>query len=234
MTACALALAAVPAAATTTAQAATITRAQSDGATYLVFQATPGVHDRLEVFHGPQGVTFSTFMSESSHQSDVCTSPAGNRPHEVLCSLEGVDALYVDTGDGDDEVAATHANGTLGLPIVIAGGEGDDRLRGGAGDDLVGGEAGNDKIDDSAGADAMDGGPGDDRFGSAFASTGDVVKGGPGADVAAFSREQPFTVSLDGQATTASRARATTTRRSSTSRSTAAARRSSATTARTA
>jgi Ca2+-binding RTX toxin-like protein len=65
--------------------------------------------------------------------------------------------------------------GTVTLPPIIQGGDGNDSLLGGAGNDVMFGGTGNDRLDGGAGADTMEGGLGNDTY--YVDNLGDVVQG---------------------------------------------------------
>jgi Ca2+-binding RTX toxin-like protein len=102
---------------------------------------------------------------------------------------------------GNDFVNARGSNGAglhfLG-PVVIEGGEGDDRLRGSSEPDTLIGGAGNDRIEGQESADLIDGGPGNDNISAGDGA--DTVTGGPGADSFALSAGDDVVFADDGEA----------------------------------
>src|SRR4051794_12063365 len=182
--------------AATPAKAGVVSRVQADGYSALVYEATPGLRDSVQMYQYGRTLTVSTVFGEDNVESSVCRQV---RSYQVDCDLSGIDLAVVDAGDGDDTVNASQETNSVEVPLVIVGGPGDDSLRGGAGDDKIDGNDGDDKIRDSLGADLMSGGENDDEFFSALASSGDVVQGDSGRDTAILIREAPYTVSLNRQ-----------------------------------
>ena len=88
---------------------------------------------------------------------------AGN---DTVLGDDAVDAINVDTGDGDDQIAT---------------GAGDDTITAGAGDDVVDAGTGNDSVDGGAGDDVLDGGDGADTLNGG--ADNDVLDGGAGDDL---------------------------------------------------
>ena len=97
-------------------------------------------------------------------------------PLEPAYSCAGVTSVVVTASGGDDFIAAS----TLGVPIAIDGGEGDDSLTAGSGNDTVNGGPGDDFLQANLGADA--------------------ISGGAGVDEVNFGLRASIAVSLDGQA----------------------------------
>jgi serralysin len=88
-----------------------------------------------------------------------CENVPGDRTR-VRCTLRNAPTgMFVYAGDGDDVVI-----NRTGIPSMIDGGAGNDRLTGGSGADFIGGGAGNDRIRGGAGDDDLLGGDGDDRL----------------------------------------------------------------------
>lgn len=106
----------------------------------------------------------------------------------AYCSV-GVNGLRIDLGGGQDSVEVA-ADATVTVPIVVDGGEGDDRLTGGSGaetflggvgDDLLDGRGGGDRLEGGAGADRLKGSAGDDTI-EARDGEVDTVECGLGGD----------------------------------------------------
>jgi ELWxxDGT repeat protein len=102
--------------------------------------------------------------------------------------------LEIRGGDGDDVIDCS----TLSIPVVVNGGNGNDKVAGGSAPDTIGGAAGKDTLDGGLGNDRLNGHGGHDRlFGNAGAdrlygydgndlldgsSSGDRLYGGNGSD----------------------------------------------------
>jgi len=137
----------------------------ADGRNFAIYSASP-----LEVGGG------------------VCAHPEG-MPNELLCETDKISGFEVNTGGGDDTVTIGR---TVGVPVTLRGGPGNDRLMGGsgvvgdkliggAGDDELWGRAGPDLLYGGSGNDLLCGGQGDDRL---VGGTGDdVLKGEAGEDL---------------------------------------------------
>ena len=85
-------------------------------------------------------------------------------------------SVIADLGDGADRIRLAK----LPVPVVIDGGDGDDRITGTAFADTLIGGPGNDSFDGAGGADVLIGGDGDDRLNGGAGR--DVLIGGNGAD----------------------------------------------------
>ena len=103
-----------------------------------------------------------------------------NNDDNLDVTLEAVEDVFVDGGDGDDTIwaAGSLATGAMfTVNLTATGGDGDeggdgrDTFQGGAGNDTLRGNAGNDTLKGATGNDRLNGGPGDD-----------ICKGGLGAD----------------------------------------------------
>lgn len=97
-------------------------------------------------------------------------------PSEVLTTMGEV-ALTVEGDGGDDLLDAT----TWGDPVVLLGGDGNDRLVGGPGADLLSGGGGSDNLVGAGGADVLEGGAGTDRADYSGSPFGVRVRLGGGA-----------------------------------------------------
>jgi Ca2+-binding RTX toxin-like protein len=179
-----------------TAMAATVTRAT--GGT-LVYTADPGRANSVNVqSDDSREITFYTAGGDPIGAIAAGCTRSDIYPDEVVTCAPG-SAVRVELGDGDDRGVISEA---VSVPVVVAGGTGndvlddglrsnsldggagDDRLNGGAGDDRLLGGDGNDDLQGKAGRDHLDGGAGDDLLhpdGHEDASA-DVIDGGPGHD----------------------------------------------------
>lgn len=162
-------------------------------------QATPGV--TVVIAGGEEADTISisvspqdghSFVIESAAPLEVgggvCTHPEG-MPNQLVCDSTRVSAFEVNAGGGDDSVSASR---TLGVPVTLRGGPGNDRLTGGGsvlgdrliggtGDDVLNGTGGPDVLYGGPGNDVLIGGSGDDRL---YGGSGDdKLYGGSGDDV---------------------------------------------------
>ncbi len=152
-------------------------------------QATPGV--TVVIAGGEEADTIAisvsaqdghSFVIESASPLEagggVCTHPEGT-PNQLVCDSTRVSSFEVNAGGGDDNVAVGR---TLGVPVTLRGGPGNDRLSGGAsvlGDRLIGGP-GDDVLSGMGGPDVLYGGPGNDTL---IGGQGDdKLYGGPGDD----------------------------------------------------
>lgn len=113
------------------------------------------------------------------------------------------DAVVLDGGPGDDDLEGP----TTALPVVLAGGDGNDDLLGGQGPDRLDGGAGADVLDGNDGDDAVLGGTGDDTLRGGRTRSADLVDGGPGRDTIAGDwfdannpEDAPLAVTFDGVA----------------------------------
>lgn len=100
-------------------------------------------------------------------------------------TLQGVEAVTVNGGDGANSLSASAFSGFL----TLDGGGGDDVLRGGSRGDLLFGGAGNDDLFAGPGNDVLEGGNGKDELHGGDGndqllggSGDDACEGGPGAD----------------------------------------------------
>lgn len=158
-------------------------------ATAVPAQATPGVTvilaggeeaDTIAISVSPQDG--HSFVIESAAPLEVggmvCTHPEG-MPNQLVCDSNKVSGFEVNAGSGDDSVTVGR---TIGVPVTLRGGPGNDRLAGGGsvlGDRLIGGP-GDDMLSGTGGPDQLYGGPGNDTL---LGGTGDDrLNGGPGDD----------------------------------------------------
>lgn len=186
----AAALGALPAA----ASAGTVT---TEGGV-LVFRAAPG--ETNDLYLNDEGGEIVLSDSAPMMAADATCTRGDFDPVERLRCVPQSHGVRAELGDGDD-VSRLGSDWTLGTPITLdggagndqldgyqgpetmIGGDGDDTLEGNRGDDHLFGGAGNDTVDGGDDADEVRGGDGDDVVGGggrpAFA---DIVDGGPGRD----------------------------------------------------
>ncbi len=101
-------------------------------------------------------------------------------PSNVRCPLAGLNKVFVELADGDDDVRVEDAG--YGARLFFSGGRGSDLFRGGPAPESFDGGLGDDFIDGGGGRDRLLGGRGDDRL---FGRGGvDFFSGGPGNDFA--------------------------------------------------
>jgi Ca2+-binding RTX toxin-like protein len=180
------------------ASAATVSR---DASGALVYTASPGAFNSVNVQQldsGSADITFYTAGGDTITTIAAGCAQSDIWPGEVVTCSPG-SAVRVDLGDGDDNgvisdevsVPVTLAGGP-GVDLLrdgprantLDGGPGDDKLEAGAGDDVLLGGDGSDDLQGKAGRDRLDGGAGDDLlhpdgYEPPSADTGD---GGPGFD----------------------------------------------------
>jgi len=158
----ALALAGAPAAAASSATLvyeAPIPELEIDAAYALAVQAGDGEANRITVRLG-DGAYVVTDTGAPLRPREGCVPVSAG---EVRCAMTlavGDRSVFVDAGDGDDQVALRD----LGADTVteVRGGPGRDLLFGGDGHDLLLGGAGDDGLLGGGGFDRLDGGAGDD------------------------------------------------------------------------
>jgi Ca2+-binding RTX toxin-like protein len=165
---------------------------------------TGAAPDGADSYNGGAGSDFIAYSSRSAPVSvsldGVANDGEAGEQDNVMPDIESVDggqAGDVLTGDAaDNSLLGEDGNDTIG------GGDGADQLNGGRGNDVVNGDGGNDELSGSTGTDKLNGGTGDDTFTTdADADQQDVLSGGPGTDLADYSRANAgVSVSLDGAA----------------------------------
>ena len=97
-------------------------------------------------------------------------------PSEVVTDLASVEEVHVEGGTGGNKLLAVAFSG----PVMLTGGDGDDRIVSGAGNDLLQGAKGRDQLVAGTGNDELRGGPGDDELRSGDGN--DELLGGRGDD----------------------------------------------------
>lgn len=120
---------------------------------------------------------------------------------EASCAPDGIAAIRLELGDGDDQLSVADdlpfsgpfsADGGPGndnlrgllrdFPVVYTGGDGNDKLDGSGGGDQLHGGPGNDEIGGGGGNDELRGDDGDDRLNGGQALSSDILDGGAGHD----------------------------------------------------
>ena len=207
------------------AHAVTILR---DGDAYVI-RAAPGEKNilsmRVDSFDTTE-VSFSDRTSNpmSAHPALGCEITRNGFGGFASCPVvgTGITTARLEAGDGDDELdinpfdlpfsAPVTLDGgpgnddvegpTTDLPVILRGGDGDDRVFGGQGADTADGGAGNDTVDGGDGDDTVTGGAGDDVISGGRTFSTDVMDGGPGYDRVAndWTDGDSIRVTLDGVA----------------------------------
>jgi hypothetical protein len=148
---------------------------------------------------GPAFGPIATYGGTLGGGDDVLT--VARDLNGVVAGEAGADAII--GGPGDDNFDGGPGNDT------IIGGPGSDVLTADAGNDAAAGGEGSDSINSGDGTDTLNGDAGNDDLSDgratsltslAIGSEPDVLDGGPGDDVASYSREVPLNLSLDGVA----------------------------------
>lgn len=149
----------------------------------------------------------TAFVGHMTGGSDEAAEPDNDQDpqlyaQELEAILNGTNDLdEIFAGDDDNTVQAldgdNYVDGEAGNDTLF-GDDGNDQLFGGAGDDAIEGGAGEDKVFGSIGDDALNGGDGDDQLHGGdghdtlegaydddrlIGGDGDILSGGPGADV---------------------------------------------------
>lgn len=160
-----------------------ITQAAPAGAAPGVVVILAGGEEADTISIGLTSSAPSAFIINSASPLEVgggvCVHPEG-MPNTLLCDAVKVSGFEVNAGGGEDHVTMGRS---LGVPVTLRGGPGNDELIGGGsvlGDKLVGGP-GDDVLMGRAGSDLLYGGPGDDRLSGG--QDDDRLVGGSGKDV---------------------------------------------------
>jgi Ca2+-binding RTX toxin-like protein len=132
-----------------TAHAAAVSVTRSS----ITFEAAAGEENRVAVTTAP-GVFRITDLGAPIDVGFGCRRLGAQT---VECERRGVERLTVRVGDRNDTVTAS-----VGVPTVLAGGEGDDLIEGTEGDDTMRGGPGADTLLGGDGFDTLGGGPGAD------------------------------------------------------------------------
>jgi Ca2+-binding RTX toxin-like protein len=150
--------------------------------------------DRVEVNGSPTAGDQFTVKPDAAHPGRVLFARANLVPF-TLTLLEphtdddGIEALAVNGGAGDDQLTASP--GLPGILVAADGGSDNDALTGSGEDDSFAGGTGNDTLTPGGGPDLVDGGAGQDLLLTRDA-TPDLVHGGPDTD-----RAQTDSVTVD-------------------------------------
>jgi Ca2+-binding RTX toxin-like protein len=173
------------------AAAVTVERGAPPIASTVFVRAGTGELNDLLITRGGGVVTVSE--RGSAPMSTPPASGCGITGSTATCGDDGVTVLFIDLGDGADQLLVTTATDTTviggggndmielsgGNDLVRAQGE-DDTIRGGDGSDLLYGDDAS-EIDPATGADRIEGGPGNDTASGGRGN--DVIAGDDGADM---------------------------------------------------
>jgi Ca2+-binding RTX toxin-like protein len=208
-----------------TAHAVTIVR---DGDAYVV-RAAPGEQNVLGMRVDSFDTTKISFSDRTSNPMSAdpalgCEITRNGFGGFASCPVlgTGITTARLEAGDGDDELDINPFNlpfsapvtmdggpgnddvegPTTDLPVIVRGGDGNDRVLGGQGADIADGGAGNDTVDGGDGDDVVTGGAGDDVISGGRTFSTDVMDGGPGNDRVAndWTDGDSIRVTLDGVA----------------------------------
>ncbi len=148
----------------------TLDRADATGADVTI-APSPVIRD-----HGVLSVAGDTrdnTLVVGRTQSGVITV-AGKAILDGTVTVNDVNAVRVDGGNGNDTLAVDESNGPMPATVLL-GGIGTDKLTGGSGNDTIDGGDGNDYLSGGGGSDTINGGAGNDE-----------VAGGAGDDTVAL------------------------------------------------
>ena len=119
-----------------------------------------GLVDRILCVVGTEEVEEVQIASDGSSWKVKSTFDNGNWEVERWYLKADVDAVYVITLDGDDQIQLND----LSIPSIVDAGCGDDQIQGSTGFDTIFGNEGNDQIQGSDGSDILYGGNGADQI----------------------------------------------------------------------
>ncbi|MCD6138432.1 MAG: hypothetical protein J7J91_07685 [Deltaproteobacteria bacterium] len=143
--------------------------------TTLILNAGKYAWKRLNIGGGvDNNEAFSITQSSGDASSGTIVVNAFNES----ATFTNVNAVFFDGGKGDDVLTI---DSSVAIPVLVAAGEGNDRITGGAGDDRIFGGDGNDTLTGGAGDDTLSGGEGDDTYIFADGWGEDVVVESPHA-----------------------------------------------------
>ena len=117
--------------------------------------------DGVDVAYVGTGVAADTVSVRPSLPNVRVDGQAGDAPFAV--SVRNSEALYVDTGDGDDSATIAPGTGAL-ISTLLRGGRGNDTLRGSDGLETLAGDFGADTLDGGLAPDRLLGGYDDDTI----------------------------------------------------------------------
>lgn len=172
----------------------------------LIVTGTSNGDDDIELTLNGSGQTVVTINGESTTlaaDAEAIYLDTGDGDDTVTL-VAGGPAIWANLGDGNDTVIVTGTGGNASSFFVIDGGAGNDLLAGGDGPDyLIGGDdddtllggSGGDRLDGGNGADSLDGGLGDDTLDGGL--NDDILLGGGGVDTVSYmTRIASVTVNL--------------------------------------
>jgi Ca2+-binding RTX toxin-like protein len=148
-----------------------------DGATVIVFNASPGEKQSLIIDRDP-GFTGDQYQLNDQDNNITAgpgcqqgvRQPFGTPEPKIVRCGSSATRIQVNLGDGNDSVRFGNLSGHV-ITDLVDGGDGDDRLDTGPGDGRTTGGTGEDTIDTNAGNDEILAGEGDDD-----------ILAGPGSD----------------------------------------------------
>jgi hypothetical protein len=108
----------------------------------VIYDAVPGDTDQIAGFETPTSYRFTRFGGSDIGPGPACSFLASDS-NTVDCRKDGVTAILLNLGDGDD-VATISAN--IRIPVIFNGGLGRDGLFGGGGLDIFNGGPGDDNV----------------------------------------------------------------------------------------
>ena len=127
--------------------------------TTLILNAGKYAWKRLNIGGGVDNNEVFAVSYESGTGYTVTFTDAAGTEHTD--TFNGIEAIFFDGGDGDDVLTI---DSSVAIPVLVAAGEGNDRITGGDGDDRIFGGDGNDTLTGGAGDDTLSGGEGDDTY----------------------------------------------------------------------
>ena len=106
------------------------------------------------------GTTGNDTITVNKNSSGKLTVTGVTATFTIGSASGQANAINIQASDGNDVVLITSnvKNGTTGIPVTIAGNNGNDSLTGGPGNDVLSGNNGDDTLDGGTGNDLMTGG----------------------------------------------------------------------------